>query len=382
MRVLQFVQKPQRRGAEIFAFQLSGALRRLGHEVSTIYLYPYDGDTPLDVLPGDRVLQGAERSRLEVTLGHNPALLREVCDAIDDSKPDIVQVNGARTVKYGALARRRRSGAPWRRVYRNIDHPAYWATDPIRRWFYRRRIFPWIEGTVGVSQATLDEVVRMYGLTTPTVFVPNGFDPEPLDAAPAMEEARERLGVSLDRPLMLFMGNLTEQKRPDRFLRVFSRVKADLPTAEAWMLGSGPLADELKQQARELSLADSIRFLGYQKDVAPYIAACDVLVVTSDSDGIPAVVLESAYLGKPAVVTRVGGLHECVVEGETGFLVDPRDEEGLAGRVKTVLNDDEVRRGLGDEARRYAVDNFTIEAVGKRYLEFYERVIDQARTGR
>ena len=186
MRVLQFVQKPQRRGAEIFAFQLSGALRRLGHEVSTIYLYPYDGDTPLDVLPGDRVLQGAERSRLEVTLGHNPALLREVCDAIDDSKPDIVQVNGARTVKYGALARRRRAGAPWRLVYRNIDNPAYWATDPIRRWFNRRRIFPWIEGTVGVRQATLDEVVRMYGLTTPTDFDPNGFDPEPLDAAPAM----------------------------------------------------------------------------------------------------------------------------------------------------------------------------------------------------
>lgn len=378
MRILQFVQKPQRRGAEIFAFQLSAALRRMGHEVSTTYLYPYDGQKPLDVLPGDRVLDGVETHPLEKTLGHNPSLLRRVDAAIDRENPDVIQLNGARTVKYGALSKRRRSRVPWRLIYRNIDNPAYWARDPVRRWFYRNRIFPEIDGTVGVSESTLKRVLEMYDLRTPSTFIPNGFDPIPLEAAPSREEARRLQDIDIDVPLMLFIGNLTEQKRPDRFLRMVAAVRQRLPEAQAWLLGSGPLEEQLKRQAKELSIEDSVRFLGYQKNVASFIAACDLLVVTSDSDGIPAVVLEAGYLSKPTVSTRVGGMHECVVNGQTGHLVEADDEKGLAEKVHSLLVDVPERTRMGEEAHRFVSQQFTIDVVASRYFEFYKRVLEQA----
>lgn len=374
MRILQLVQKPQRRGAEIFAFQLSHAFRNMGHEVRTGYLYPYAGESPLEVLPDDRVLGGEEKHPFEVALGHHPVLLRRVDRLIDETRPDIIQLNGARTVKYGALSKRRRAAAPWRLIYRNIDNPAYWTRDRLRLWFYRNRVFPQIDGTIGVSQMTLDEVIRMYRLRTPSVFIPNGIDPVPLREAPTRSKARRTLEVGEDIPLLLFMGNLTEQKRPDRFLRVVAEVRRHLPEVQGWLLGRGPLEDTLRRRARTLGIEGAVRFCGYQQRVAPFIAACDLLVVTSDSDGIPAVVLEAGFLEKPTVATRVGGLHECVEDGVTGVLVDPADEPQLMAEVRGLLENPERRAALGSAAHTFVSDGFTIDVVARRYLDFYEKI--------
>ncbi len=374
MRILQLVQKPQRRGAEIFAFQLSQALRRQGHRVNTAYLYPYSGANPLPLQAGDVVLPGRESHPLEKVPGVHPLLLRQVMAHLDGLRPDVVQVNGARTIKYGAFARSFSRGR-WPVVYRNIDNPAYWLRDPWRRFFYRRLVMPRIQGVVGVSEATLHNVKKLYGLAAPAVYIPNGVDPAPLAAAPTGAEARRQLGLAPGAALVLFIGSLARQKRPDRFLRVMQAVHRQMPLVEAWLVGDGPLRPALERQARQLGLERATRFWGYQARVGPYLAAADLLLITSDSDGIPAVVLEAGLLGKPTVATRVGGLPECIREGQTGHLLAAEDEAGLAQAVLDLLHRPRQRQAMGRRAGQWVEENFTIDVIARRYFDFYREVL-------
>lgn len=375
MKILQLVQKPQRRGAEVFAFQLSDELRRQGHQVCTTYLYPYQGSKSLLLQCGDQVLNGRENHLLEKMPGVHPVLLQQVCRVIDQFQPDVVQVNGGRAIKYGSFAKKSSRFKTWRLVYRNIDDPKYWVTDPLRRWFYRQLVMPGIDGAVGVSEATLQNVKTMYGLNIPATFIPNGIDTSPLNLTEPQAETRRTLGVPSDCQVVLFMGNLTRQKRPDRFLRVIKAVAERYSHLEAWFLGDGPMRESLVQEVENLGLQKIVRFWGYQTGIAPYIYASDLLLVTSDSDGIPAVILEAGYLGKPTVASNVGGISECVLDGQTGFLADPQDEEALTNAVLTLLTDQNLRAEFGQRAQKWVGQNYTMDHIAERYLNFYQQLL-------
>jgi len=290
-------------------------------------------------------------------------------------RPDVVQVNGARSIKYGAFARYLSGNGPWVLIYRNIDNPAYWVRDSLRRLFYKKLVMPQVNGIVGVSKATLRNVQTLYNLEAPAVSIPNGVNPVPLQSAPGRELARQQMGIRQDVAVVLFMGNLTTQKRPDRFLRVMFQVYEEFPEVEAWILGDGPLRYTLENEANSLGFQQHIRFWGYQEYISPYISAADLLLVTSDSDGIPAVVLEAALLGKPTVATRVGGLQECVLNGKTGILADPQDETGLAHAVLNLLQDPERLQKMGQKATRWTLENFTIDKIASKYLDFYRQIL-------
>ena len=377
MRILQLVQKPQRRGAEVFAFQLSAWLRSQAHEVRTVYLYPYDGDRPLPLVPGDEVVMGVERSLLERAPGCHPGLLLRLQRALSAFDPDVVQANGARTMKYGAalalLNRRRR----WPLVYRNIDSPAFWVKGWLRENYYRRLVMPRVDGVVGVSETTLEEVRQFYGLRAPSVFVPNGVDLGALVARDARETVRNHFSTPPSATVLLFVGSLSRQKRPDRFLRVVANVCRSRDDVYGWLLGDGPDREGSERLAAELGIAEKIRFLGYQDEVASFVAACDVYTSTSDTEGIPAVVIEAGYLGLPTVAFRVGGMHECVKDGETGVLVPAGDEAALSGALLSLVDSPRLRDKMGQEGRRWVTRWFSIDVVGGRYRTFYRRLLGQ-----
>jgi glycosyltransferase involved in cell wall biosynthesis len=118
-----------------------------------------------------------------------------------------------------------------------------------------------------------------------------------------------------------------------------------------------------------------VRFLGYQEQVASLVAAADVHLSTSDTEGIPAVVIESGYLGVPTVAFRVGGMHECIRDGETGMLVPAGDEDQFVGAVLSLLDSASVRREMGKAARRWISTRFSIGVVGQQYEAFYSELL-------
>jgi glycosyltransferase involved in cell wall biosynthesis len=140
------------------------------------------------------------------------------------------------------------------------------------------------------------------------------------------------------------------------------------------MVGDGPLAERAETLAGKLGLGNRIRFFGSRDDVASFMQAADIFVMTSKTEGTPAVVLEAGYMGLPVVATRVGGLPECVFEDVTGVLIDPDSEEEMAREIRRVASDSELRSKLGENAKRWVRENLVIDQVADRYLEFYRKV--------
>lgn len=374
LRILQVVQKPQRRGAEIFAYQLSQALRNQGHTVQIAYLYPHEHAGALPLHNDDCVLDGNENHPYEKLLSVHPALLRRLRQVIHTFRPDIVQVNGARTVKYGALAHGLQRHPAWRLIYRNIGNPQDWVQGWRQRLFYRNFVMLELDGVVGVSQATLQIVHDFYKLSTPMAQIPRGVDPAALIPNQTLEQVRHATQAPLDAPVLLFVGSLTPEKRLDRMVRLVSKLRPLLPAIQLWLVGDGPLRAALAEQAQTLGVEDAVRFLGVQSNVANYLQAANLFLLTSDTEGLPGVLLEAGLLGLPVVATQVGGVAECVRDGVTGILVERTDEEHLTRAVHQLLINPQRRDEMGQQAAQWIREKFTMDRIVTQYIDFYDRV--------
>jgi glycosyltransferase involved in cell wall biosynthesis len=127
-------------------------------------------------------------------------------------------------------------------------------------------------------------------------------------------------------------------------------VDADLPVTFL-ALGSGPLEAELRAEHRRLGLADRFRFLGERPDALSYIASGDVLVLASDYECMPVVVMEAFALGTPIVATAVGDLPAVIEDGVAGLLVPPGRPDLLAAALRRLVDDPDLRMRLGRAAR-------------------------------
>jgi glycosyltransferase involved in cell wall biosynthesis len=375
MKVLQIVSKPQRRGAEVFAFELSKELRLRNVELRTVYLYTLGGDQGLPILDCDVCLDGEEDALTEKVPGVQSTLVRGVLAEIRRFGPDIVQANGSRTVKYGAMARlSERQRHRWQLVYRNIDMPTFWNRRLHKVLVYRHIFMRQVAGVVGVSRRSLEQVAQLYHPTAPMVVIYNGIDASKLTSAASRVSVRERFGVKDEEVIVLFVGGLVAQKRPDRFMRVFRDVVDEVSSARAWIVGDGPLRSDAMSLASRLQLEDRCTFFGYRTDVGDLMGAADVLLVTSDTEGIPAAVLEAAFLGLPSIATNVGALDECIEHGKSGMLVDPPFESNLADEVVRLARNREIRAEYGRHARAAARSQFTMDRIADEYLRFYTYV--------
>lgn len=374
----------------MFAHQLGAALGRAGCAVVRLYLYPHPGAAALPLDPGDRVLGGRPRHPFERFPGLHPGLLGRLRRAIAEHRPDVVQAHGGRTVKYGAAARRLDRGAGWALVYRNIGDPRRWAAGP-RGALYRRLVMPRIDGVVGVSETTLAAVRAHYALDgIPMEHLPRGADPAALSPDRPAAAVRAELGTPEGAPVLLYLGSLTPEKRLDRMLAWVAGASREHPGLRLWVVGEGPLRGDLERLAAEHGLGGAVAFAGARERVGDFLAAADLLVLSSDTEGMPGAVIEAAAAGVPAVATAVGGVAECVEDGLTGLLVDPATgpagdptgEAAGAAAISALLADPARRRAMGEAARRRFAASWHIDAVAARYLAFYERVIAHRRSAR
>ncbi len=379
MRVLHLVQQPQRRGAEVFAFTLTAELRRQGHEVAITYLYPHDAPGALPLAEEDCVLGGDPKNPLERLIGAHPGLLAKVRQRIRTFRPDVVQVNGARSVKYGALARRLDRGDGWVLVYRNIGNPRDWLRRGVigqaQGLFYRHAVMPALDGLVGVSKATLAGVLDVYALDIPNAAIPRAVDPAVL--APdgsSRAQVRQELSTPEDAPVVVFLGSLAPEKRLDRFFRTAKKASEAHDNLHVWVIGEGPERERAERFAEEANMSGRTRFLGLREDIARLLRASDLLLLTSDTEGIPGVILEAAFVGVPSVATNVGGVSECIRHGVTGLLAAVDDEDALARSVCELAGNASRRQELGEKAAAWIAEDFTIGSVAQRYLELYEKV--------
>jgi glycosyltransferase involved in cell wall biosynthesis len=196
-----------------------------------------------------------------------------------------------------------------------------------------------------------------------------------LDAVPATpsEVTPADAGIPEGAPLLLAVGRLAPQKDHATLLAAFARVRRDHPEARLAILGAGPLEAETKGLARELGIGDTVAFPG-RVAVRDWLARANVLVHSSRWEGFGMVLLEAMLAGLPVAATRASAVPEVVAAGETGFLVEPGDADGLAAAAGSLLADPARARALGNAGRERARRRFSVARMTGRTIALYESV--------
>ena len=167
-------------------------------------------------------------------------------------------------------------------------------------------------------------------------------------------------------------------KNHSGFLRIASQIHKRMPNAEFVLVGDGPLRPELEREAASLGLGAAAIFLGDRQDMPEVLASIDVAVNTSNSESLSNVILEAMAARLPAVAYDVGGNSE-LLSPQRGILIPAGDENTFGASVEKLLLDSALRDKLGDEARKFAEDNFSLNRVRQRYIDLYVELLQQGR---
>jgi glycosyltransferase involved in cell wall biosynthesis len=137
------------------------------------------------------------------------------------------------------------------------------------------------------------------------------------------------------------------------------------------VVGDGPERAALEALSTKLGLQNHVSFLGFRRDIPPLLARFDIFVLSSLSEGTSVTLLEAMAAGKPVVVTGVGGNVSLVEHNRNGFVISPRRPDELADALLLLLNNPALRRRMGEENRRKALEEFTVGTMVSRYEELY-----------
>ncbi len=204
----------------------------------------------------------------------------------------------------------------------------------------------------------------------------NGIDFKDISIAKNIEDKKKELSINQFNPIIGTVGHLTVAKGVVYLLKAFQLVLEDFPNACLLVVGDGPQEKELKKSALELNIVPSVKFLGFREDAIDIMNVMDVFVLPSLWEGMPNVVLEAYALGKPVVSTRVGGTEEIIKDGETGFLVSPKDWRNLAKCIKSLIKDTEMKERFGFKGKEFVSKNFSLEKMVKATEKLYEKLIN------
>lgn len=189
---------------------------------------------------------------------------------------------------------------------------------------------------------------------------------------------------STDQASILFVGRLVERKGVQHLVEAMTRLEDR--SAHLHVVGEGPMKPELERIARERYIKDRITFHGFVPagELRRRFAACDVFVLPAvydakgDVEGLGVVLIEALSYGRPVVASRAGGIVDVIRDRETGLLVPPGDVAALADAIRSLLDDPELARSLGEAGRRHVRENFSWDAITDRLVALYHRLVSEA----
>jgi glycosyltransferase involved in cell wall biosynthesis len=356
MHVLHLTATNARRGPEVFAYDLVRELaaRGIAGDLRAVRGSSDRETVPIEALSSQR---------------WSPLAFRRLRRLVGDA--DVAIAHGSSSL--AALALVSRSGVETPFIYRGIGEPGYWLSSRARRLrstAYLRRA----ARLTSVWEGSARQLSRITGVPLDQIeLIPRGVAAAdfPLTTPEARSEARARLGIPPLADVAVIVGSLTPEKRVDRALEVIARSDDVL----LLVVGDGPQRAMLEAEAQRLGRG-SVRFLGVQRDPRTAYAAADAQLLTSDTEGVPGVIIEAAFTGLPTVATAVGGTCVAVDHGRTGFLVPTDAPDLLAERLAQAIKE---RHALGTEARAHCLGQFELELIADRWEGLVRDVAERGR---
>lgn len=191
---------------------------------------------------------------------------------------------------------------------------------------------------------------------------------------------REKLGISNNDFIIGTVSHFRPEKSYDVFFKAMKEVKEVINELKIIAVGSGPTLESSMQYCKDNDLSARVLFPGQIKKVWEYIAIMDIAcLVPGSNEGFSNAILEKMAMGKPLIVTSVGGNAEAVVNGENGIVIPPFDHKRLAEAIIYLYRNPAIREKMGKKSRERVEKLFTIENMIKKHESLYEEVISSAK---
>ncbi|HEU4929309.1 MAG TPA: glycosyltransferase family 4 protein [Candidatus Krumholzibacteria bacterium] len=371
IRVVFTVDAPFLGGAEHYVARLATGLDRLRFAPAVV-MRSNDVDESLLAWAAELESSGIPVSRVRMRLPFRPGDAVPIYRALAAFDPDVVHVNmpGPYSAQMGLLAPLARLAGARVVVTEHLPMvPRLWKRDVVKRIGVG-----FVDAAVTMTRANAELLVRRQGFPRRRVRVIENGVPASFGTRMGDSNARAELGIEAGVVAFVFVGNLIEHKGLRRVIEALSRLAA------AWRLvvaGAGPDADPARDLAARLGVTERVVFLGRcsSEHVERVMAAGDVLVLPSAVEGLPYVILEAMACGKPVVSSRVFGIPEAVMEGETGLLVAPDDVAGLAEALRMLAADPALRERMGRAGRDRFERHFTLERQIRAMSSLYRELV-------
>lgn len=363
-------------GAEAQVFYLATALNRLPEvRVEVVLLNPGELQRRLeDAGVTVTVLDEARHSSL--------GILTRLCRRVRRVRPDIVHTHRHKENVLGGVAALLAPGArslrtvhgsdehltgrlPWRRRASRL-------LDRMAGRLLQRRV-------VAVSEP-LGEVLRRRFPAGRVVVIENGID---------VDDVRRRGQVPVDLPgpdagvRVAFVGRLVPVKRLDLFLEIAAEALRRAPKEfRFFVVGDGPAREDARRRADALGLDAAVTWLGFTPEAPTYLAKMDLMLVTSDHEGLPMNVLEALCLGVPVMAHAVGGIPEVLEHGKAGTLVEGQSVARYADLLVAFRRDPRPFRAMADHGRAAVAARYGADRVAARYRDLYRELAGPRRSER
>lgn len=251
----------------------------------------------------------------------------------------------------------------------------------IERFAARRGHFVFTQSDEDRQSAIRERICRADEIAT----IGNGVDTKRFDPARVTPEdqasLRNEFGLSHTAPTVGIVARLVREKGVFELADAIDIVRRDVPDVQVVWIGGALESDRVdatqafRERLESLGIAPHFHFTGFRDDVRALMSLCHVYTLPSYREGMPRSILEAMAMALPVVATNIRGCREEVVEGETGFLVPPRDAQALADRLRRLLVRPDDARRMGAAARRRAVEQFDCRLVLDRQWQVYERLM-------
>jgi glycosyltransferase involved in cell wall biosynthesis len=238
-------------------------------------------------------------------------------------------------------------------------------TGPFKRSFNRLFAKMFSQKVIGVSQAICDELIESGIPEDMVVAIPNGIDLEEFKMTLREDSVRSK------GPLVGTVARLDRSKALDVFLESAKIIVSSEPSTRFVIGGTGPLETELKDKIKQLRLEGFVNMVGFVDDVPSFLNSLDVYVLSSDYEGLGLAILEAMACGLPVVATNVGGVPEVVLDGETGFLVPPRQPRTMAQAIVRLLVDSDLAKTMGKVGRSRVEEVFDAKVMAEKTARVY-----------
>lgn len=364
MKILFIADHLKFGGAERHLVAVATGLVKRGHETTVAYLKPHDE------LAGELHAGGVSRVVCcNSKGGADWRAIRALARQIDDFAPNMListsQYSLAMGVAARTLAARR---PPLLFVCHSMEHVCRSRRDRIRFAIYRH-FYRMAEHVVFVSELQRRFFAELGVTPRSSEVIHNGIDLDLFSAAHAGRSApalRRELGFA-DNDLVIGMcAGFREEKRQVDLLEAVRRLRDRNIPAKALLVGDGIMRPAIEARRDALGLQGDVVLCGFQHDVAPYVAACDILALTSHAETFPIATLEYMALSKPLVASAVGGLAEQVEHGRNGLLYPAGDIPRLVDCLES-LTSDGARHTLGQSARHAVEARFSLTTMIDRF---------------